>query len=91
MRRLLQDVPLRPRLEPAVEQAALAVRREDEDGAVRHPLGEEFRRLEPVHAGHPDIHDHDVRAAALGERNGALAVTGLSDHADVRRTGEREP
>ena len=88
VRRLLEDVALRARLEAAAEQAALAVRGEDEDGGVGHLLGEDLRRLEPVHAGHADVHDHDVRAAALGERDGGLAVGGLADHADVRRAGE---
>src|ERR1044072_399604 len=34
VRRLLEDVALRARLEAAAEEAALAVRREDEDGGV---------------------------------------------------------
>ena len=91
MRRLLEDVALRARLEPAPEQAALAVRREDEDGAVRDLLGEDLRRLEPVHAGHAHVHDHDVRPAPLGERDRALTVGGLADHADVRRARQRQP
>src|SRR4051812_41098571 len=45
VRRLLEDVALRAGLEPAAEQAALAVGGEDEDGAVRHLLGQELRRF----------------------------------------------
>ena len=90
VRRLLQDVALRARLEAAAEHAALAVRGEDEDGAVRHLFHQLLRRLEPVHAGHADVHDHDVGPAALGERDGGLAVGGLADDADVRRPAERQ-
>ena len=46
--------------------------------------------LEPVHAAHADVHDHDVRAAALGERDRGLAVGCLADDANVRRARERQ-
>ena len=53
-------------------------------------LGELPRRLEPVHAGHADVHDHDVRLAAERELDGARPVGRLADDADVRRARERE-
>ena len=56
-------------------------------GALREEL---LGRLEPVHVRHPQIHDHDVRPAPLGERDGGRAVGRLADHADARRAGERE-
>ena len=90
MRRLLQDVALRPGLEAAAEETALAVGGEDEDGTVGHLLHQRLRRFEPVHAGHPDVHDHDVGTATLGKRDGGLAVGRLADHADVRRSAERQ-
>src|SRR5436309_18454 len=77
-------------LEPAAEEAALAERREDEDCRVRDLFAELLRRLEPVHAGHTHVHDHDVGLAALGEGDRAGAVGGLADHADVGRAGQRE-
>jgi hypothetical protein len=91
VRGLLEDVALRAGVEAARQQAALAVGGEDEDGAVRHLLGQQLGRLEAVHAGHADVHDHDVRPAPLGERNGALAVARLADHADVRRARKGQP
>ena len=90
MRRLLEDVALRARLEPAAEQRALAVGGEDQDRRLGHLLRDLLRRLEPVHPRHADVHDHDVGPAPLGERDRACAVRGLADHADVRRARERE-
>src|SRR2546430_24883 len=48
VRRLLEDVALRAGLEPAAEEAALAVGSEDQHRHVGHLLREELRRLEPV-------------------------------------------
>ena len=47
-------------------------------------------RLDAVHLRHPQVHDHDVGAAALGERDRRLAVGRLADDADVRRAEERQ-
>ena len=91
VRRLLQDVTLRARLEPAAEEAPLAVGGEDEDGAVGHPVHQRLRRLEPVHARHADVHDHDVGAPPLCERDGSLPVGRLADHTDVRSAAQRKP
>jgi hypothetical protein len=85
VRRLLQDVALRARLQPAAEQRALAVGGEDQDRRLGHLLLDLLRRLEPVHSRHADVHDHDLRPAAFDQRNRAGAVGGLADHADVRR------
>ena len=41
--------------------------------------------------GHADVHDHDVGLAPERQLDGALAVGGLADDADVRRAREREP
>src|SRR5919201_4195516 len=54
VRRLLEDVALRPGLEPPAEQAALAVGGEDEHRGLRKTLAQDLRRLEPVHARHAD-------------------------------------
>ena len=91
MRRLLQNVALGARFETAAEEASLAVGGEDQDCAVRHPVHQLLRRLEPVHARHADVHDHDVGPPALCERHRRLAVGRLADHADVRRAAQRKP
>ena len=93
MGRLLQDVALRARLEAAPEQRALGVGGEDQHLRVRHLRREELRGLEPVHAGHPHVHDHDVGLAPLRELDRGLAVRGLADDAYVRRAreGKTEP
>src|SRR5919108_4613161 len=85
VRRFLEDVALRAGLEPATEQRPLAVGGEDEDGRLGQLLVEDLRGLEPVHAGHADVHDHDVGPAALGQRDRARPVGRLADDADVRR------
>ena len=90
VRRLLEDVALRAGLEAAAEQAALAVGGEDQDGGLGDLLGQDLRRLEPVHAGHADVHDHDVGPASLGQRHRRRAVGGLADDPDVRRARERQ-
>src|SRR3954447_9146102 len=59
VRRLLEDVALGPGLEPAAEQAALAVGREDQHRRLGNLLGQDLGRFEPVHPGHADVHDHD--------------------------------
>jgi hypothetical protein len=41
------------------------------------------RRLDPVHVGHADVHQHDVGALALGQRDGLGAVAGLADDLHV--------
>ena len=90
MRRLLEDVALGAGLEAPGEQAALAVGREHEHVGLGNLGGDLARGLEPVGAGHPDVHDHDVGTATLGKRDGGLAVGRLADHADVRRSAERQ-
>ena len=58
-------------------------RREDEhaalDAAQHNPPG----RLDPVHAGHADVHQHDVREQPLGQLDGLGSVTGLGDDLDL--------
>ena len=90
VRRFLEDVAARTRLEPALEQRALAVRGEDEDARVRSLLEHLLGRLEAVHVRHAQIHDHHVRAASLRQRDGGRAVGRLADHSDSRRARQRE-
>ena len=90
VRRLLEDVAARARLEPTLEQRSLAVRREDEHPRLGDAREDLLGRLDAVHLRHPQVHDHDVGPAPLGERDRRLAVRGLADDADVRRAEERQ-
>jgi hypothetical protein len=83
VRRLLEDVPLRARLEAAAEQAPLAVGREDQHGGGGELVAQHLGRLEPVHAGHAHVHDDDVRPPALRDCDRAGPVRGLPDDADM--------
>ncbi len=47
--------------------------REDYGGRLRHP-GQVMGRLEPVHARHPDVEEHDFRAEPTGEQQCFLAA-----------------
>src|ERR671931_359337 len=91
VRRLLEDVALGARLKAAPEQAPLAVGGENQHRRLGNLLAEDLRRLEAVHARHPDVHDHNVGFAPLGQRDRGGAVGGLADDADMRRTLERKP
>ena len=86
----LRQVAARARLAAARQQVALGVGREEQHGGVRRAVADLGRGLEAVHDAHADVHDHDVGAAALGERDRGLAVGGLADDPDVRGAGERE-
>src|SRR5262245_15854569 len=44
------------------------------------PLGAP-QGVEPPHAGHPEVHQHDFRAKLLNEADGFLAVSGLAEDA----------
>jgi hypothetical protein len=70
VRRLLEDVAAGARLEPSLQQRALAVGGEDENAGLGRALEHLLGRLEPVHVRHAQIHDHDVRAPPLGESDG---------------------
>ena len=90
MRRLLEDVPARTGLEPTLQERPLAVCGEDEDAGLGRALEQLLGRLEPVHVGHAQVHDHDVRPAPLCEGDRGRSVGRLADHADPRRARQRE-
>ena len=54
---------------------------------AEHPAG----RLEPIEAGHPDVHQHDVGAEPPGQPNGRLAVRCLGHDGDVGLRLEDHP
>ena len=91
VRRFLQDVSLGAGLEAAAEERALRVGGEDQHLGLGQLLAEQPRRLEPVHPGHADVHDHDVRLASERQLDRALPVGCLAHDPDVRSAREREP
>jgi hypothetical protein len=48
-------------------------------------------RFEPVHAGHPDVHQHDVRAVSSRGLDRVDAVLGLAENAEVGLGVEDHP
>ena len=64
-----------------LEQVLLDVERAEEQDADRRPVERDDppRRLDPVHVGHPHVHQHDVGAQALGLGDGGDAVARLAD------------
>jgi hypothetical protein len=58
--------------------------RQDQDARMRFGRNDRSGRLNPVHAGHPDIHHDDVRVAAANEIERGRAVGGLADDDDAR-------
>ena len=55
-------------------------RREEHDLDVGIPGDDPARRLEPVHAGHGDVHHHHVRVVVEAELDAFAAALGLGDH-----------
>ena len=60
-------------------------------GAEPFVAADRSGRLEPVHARHADVHQHDVRAQPLGQPHRLVPVGRLSDHSDVGRGVEQNP
>jgi hypothetical protein len=52
--------------------------------------GDAGRSLEPVHAGHADVHQHDVEPQPLGLGDGLRPVGGVAHHGDARLAAEHE-
>ena len=85
VRSLLQDVALGARLEAARQQAALGEGGEHQHRRLRHVGRDLLGGRKPVHTGHADVEDDDIRLTPLGKRHGRLAVRSLADHTDVLR------
>src|SRR5262245_30858226 len=67
--------------------------REDDDARRRRRIRghDPARRLDPVHLGHLDVHEHDVGPRVLDERDARGAVGGLPHHLDAGiRAEERD-
>ena len=83
VRRLLQHVPARARLERLPDVAGVVLHREDEHLRLRHRLQHRRHALDARLAGHDDVHDDHVRLARERLEHGAVGVLGLADDLDV--------
>ncbi len=90
---VFEEEPARPEAQGLVHVIVLVERREDHDPRpVQALLLQDLPRgLEPVHPGHPDVHQHDVGDELHGAAEGGLAVVGLAHHLDVRLGVEQRP
>jgi hypothetical protein len=57
--------------------------RQDQDTGTRLDRHDRSRRLNAVHARHPDVHHDDVRVAPAGQLDRGRAVGGLADDSDA--------
>ncbi len=94
--RVLQEEPAGTRTQRLVHVLVDVERREDQHpgpiprlGVGHDPPG----RLEPVHRGHADVHQHHVRALTRHQVDGLSPVRGLTHDFDVlgRAEQHREP
>jgi pimeloyl-ACP methyl ester carboxylesterase len=80
-RRVLEQKPAGPGPECLDDVIVESERGEDEDLLARHPS----RRLDPVHARHADVHQHDVGLVTASELHRLLSVLGHGHHGDRAR------
>src|SRR5689334_14874801 len=81
--RALHQIPGGTRLHERHEVILLSVHGEHENlrgNALLHDL---LRRSGAIEIGHGQVHHHDVRLEALGQRDRLIAVLGLANHLDV--------
>lgn len=84
-RGVLEQEAARPRAERRVDVGVQVEGREDQDADVREVGADPPGGLDAVHLGHADVHEDDVGAFALGQRDRLGAVAGLADGAQARR------
>ena len=88
-RDVLEQEAAGARLKGRVDVLVEVERRQDHDPrrATRRAVGgrpsEPARRLEPIEARHPDVHQDDVGRVAPRQADGGLAVRRLGDDLDV--------
>jgi hypothetical protein len=80
--RVLQEVPGDPGLDRLRDGTPGLVDRDEDDLRLRGGLPDPSGGLDPVHAGHPDVHEHDVGRELASLFHGLLAAAGLPDHDD---------
>ena len=82
-RHRLQQVLEDLELERLLRVLELVVAAHDDDDAVAAHRRDPLDELEPVHDGHADVDQQDVRALALGQLEGHRAVLRLRHHGHV--------
>src|SRR5205814_7097711 len=82
---VLQQEATRPGPQRAVDVLVDLVRRDDHDaGAAQRGVGADLGgRLDPVEAGHADVHQHDVRPGPADHGEGVQPVGRLADDLDL--------
>jgi hypothetical protein len=81
---VLEQEAGRPRAQRVDDVLVEVVRRQDQHAGRVAELVQPARRLDAVHARHPDVHEDDVGPQRPHLRQRDLAVGGLTDHLDVR-------
>jgi hypothetical protein len=66
---------------------------EDDDRAPRHAVAQQAGGLDAITAGHPQVHENDVREQLSGHRDGLVTVSGGTHDFDLRQQAEhhRQP
>ena len=82
-RRVLQQEAAGAGLEPGEDVLVEVEGGEDEDLAGRAGGGDRGGRRDPVHARHPDVHQHDVGVQGRCHADPGRPVAGLADDLDV--------
>ena len=85
----LETNPTAPARRPASADGLVVGRGEQDDLHVGSPRDDAARRLEPVHAGHGDVHHDDVGVVVEAELDALAPALGLGDHDVARRPGAR--
>src|SRR5262249_27333417 len=83
-RHVLEEKAARARAQRFIDVLVEIERRQDKDARLDPAREDSLRRLDAVHARHPDVHQHDVRQYALREVDRLGSVAGFTDDVDVR-------
>jgi hypothetical protein len=86
---VLEQEPAGPGGQRRVDVLVQVERGEDDDPHRRLRGQDALGRLEPVHLGHPDIHQHDVGPVLQRRRDRLPAVRGLGHHRDAGRAQDQ--
>jgi hypothetical protein len=86
---VFQQVPGDAGLDRLGEAGPRLVDREEDHARLGVALPDEPCRLDAVHPGHPDVHEHDVGRVLLDRANGLLARGGFPHDVDLIGDAER--
>jgi hypothetical protein len=79
----LQDVAARARANGLDDELPVVVRGQHDDADLREGVADVPSGLEPVHLGHSDVDERDVRLLLLDEVDQLLAVRRFADDLDA--------